>query len=71
MNILTKFHGVIPPVSTIIDATECLDEKGMKNLIDFLIESKVNGLFFLGSGEEFSQMSTSSRKKVAELRLSM
>jgi len=66
MNILTKFHGVIPPVSTIIDANECLDEKGMKNLIDFLIESKVNGLFFLGSGGEFSQMSTSLRKKVAE-----
>ncbi|AXI28603.1 dihydrodipicolinate synthase family protein [Priestia megaterium] len=66
MNTFKKFHGVIPPVSTIIDANECLDEKGMKNLIDFLIESKVNGLFFLGSGGEFSQMSTSSRKKVAE-----
>ncbi|MEK1832868.1 dihydrodipicolinate synthase family protein [Priestia megaterium] len=42
----TRFHGVIPPVSTIVDQNECLDEKGMKNLIDFLIESKVNGLFF-------------------------
>ncbi|MGB8273173.1 MAG: dihydrodipicolinate synthase family protein [Priestia megaterium] len=62
----TRFHGVIPPVSTIVDQNECLDEKGMKNLIDFLIESKVNGLFFLGSGGEFSQMSTSLRKKVAE-----
>ena len=66
MRKITRFHGVIPPVSTIVDQNECLDEKGMKNLIDFLIESKVNGLFFLGSGGEFSQMSTSLRKKVAE-----
>jgi 2-dehydro-3-deoxy-D-pentonate aldolase len=66
MQSVSKFHGVIPPVSTILHKEGDLDEKGMGNLIDFLIDSKVDGLFFLGSGGEFSQMSVELRKKVAE-----
>ncbi|GBF10663.1 dihydrodipicolinate synthase family protein [Tepidibacillus sp. HK-1] len=61
-----KFYGVIPPVSTIFDDSLQLDRQGMGRLIDFLIESGVNGLFFLGSGGEFSQMSFEERKEVAE-----
>jgi 2-dehydro-3-deoxy-D-pentonate aldolase len=61
-----KFHGVIPPVPTILFKEGKLDEKGMGNLIDFLIESKVDGLFFLGSGGEFGQMPVELRKEVAE-----
>ena len=61
-----KFYGVIPPVSTIFDQELKLDRQGMGKLIDFLIESGVNGLFFLGSGGEFSQMSFEERKEVAE-----
>ncbi|HYK72574.1 MAG TPA: dihydrodipicolinate synthase family protein [Pseudoneobacillus sp.] len=61
-----NFYGVIPPVSTIFDESLHLDQKGMGRLIDFLIESGVNGLFFLGSGGEFSQMSKEERKQVAE-----
>ncbi|WP_304438382.1 dihydrodipicolinate synthase family protein [Fictibacillus sp. FJAT-27399] len=41
-----KFQGVIPPIPTILHKDGRLDEKGMGNLIDFLIESKVDGLFF-------------------------
>jgi 2-dehydro-3-deoxy-D-pentonate aldolase len=62
----TKFHGVIPPVPTILHEDGRIDEKGMGNLIDFLIDSKVDGLFFLGSGGEFSQMSVELRKELAE-----
>lgn len=60
------FHGVIPPVPTILFKEGKLDEKGMGNLIDFLIASGVNGLFFLGSGGEFGQMPVELRKEVAE-----
>lgn len=66
MQSITKFHGVIPPVSTIVHKDGLIDKKGMGNLIDFLINSKVDGLFFLGSGGEFSQMSVDFRKEVAE-----
>lgn len=62
----TNFHGIIPPVSTIFDTDGNLDEKGMATVIDFLIEANVDGLFFLGSGGEFSQMSVELRKEIAE-----
>src|SRR5690625_5003838 len=61
-----KFHGVIPPIPTILFQNGNMDEKGTQNLIDFLIDSKVHGLFFNGSGGEFSQMTIEIRKKVAE-----
>lgn len=61
-----KFNGIIPPVSIIFDTNGEFDEKGMAIVIDFLIESKVDGLFFLGSGGEFSQMSTEQRMEVAK-----
>ena len=60
-----KFQGVIPPVSIIFDEQGRLDKKGMATVIDFLIESGVDGLFFLGTGGEFSQMSVEERKEVA------
>jgi 2-dehydro-3-deoxy-D-pentonate aldolase len=65
-----QFYGIIPPVPTILFKEGKLDRKGMGNLIDYLIESNVNGLFFLGSGGEFSQMSAELRKEVAEFATS-
>ncbi|KIL51922.1 dihydrodipicolinate synthase family protein [Jeotgalibacillus soli] len=59
------FKGIIPPVSTILNEQGKLERQGMGRLIDFLIDSKVDGLFFLGTGGEFSQMSTEERKEVA------
>jgi 4-hydroxy-tetrahydrodipicolinate synthase len=61
-----QFKGVIPPVVTILNKDKRLNEEGMGNLIDFLINSGVNGLFFLGSGGEFASMSIELRKEVAE-----
>lgn len=66
MKRLTRFEGIIPPVSTIFDSNGKLNQKDMKLLIDFLINEGVNGLFFLGTGGEFSQMSVEERKEVAE-----
>ncbi|WP_077212243.1 dihydrodipicolinate synthase family protein [Bacillus dakarensis] len=60
------FKGVIPPVSTIFNSSGEFDREGMGKLIDFLIESKVDGLFFLGTGGEFSQMTLAERKEITE-----
>lgn len=60
------FKGIYPPVSTIFNEQGDLNKEEMGLLIDFLIDSGVNGLFFLGTGGEFSQMSTEERKAVAE-----
>jgi 4-hydroxy-tetrahydrodipicolinate synthase len=61
----TRFKGIIPPVSTLFDDKGQFDQQGMGRLIDYLIHSGVNGLFFLGSGGEFSQMSIELRKEIA------
>ncbi|HBZ76471.1 MAG TPA: dihydrodipicolinate synthase family protein, partial [Leclercia adecarboxylata] len=52
------FSGIIPPVSTIFTADGALDKAGTAALIDSMIDAGVNGLFFLGSGGEFSQLNT-------------
>lgn len=64
-----QFKGVIPPVSTLVHRDGKLDKDGMKKLIDFLIDAKVDGLFFLGSGGEFANMSAEFRKEVAEFAI--
>lgn len=60
------FHGVIPPVPTILTEKGELDRAGMGRLIDHLIAADVNGLFFLGSAGEFSHMAHELRLEVAE-----
>ncbi|WP_077625111.1 dihydrodipicolinate synthase family protein [Sediminibacillus massiliensis] len=61
----TRFKGIIPPVSTIVNDEGTLEKEQMGQLIDHLIEAGVDGLFFLGTGGEFSQMSVQEREKVA------
>lgn len=60
------FHGIIPPVPTIFTQEGKFDKEGMARLIDHLINSGVNGLFFLGSGGEFCHMDQAMRREVAE-----
>ncbi|SFJ44508.1 4-hydroxy-tetrahydrodipicolinate synthase [Halobacillus dabanensis] len=66
MNPEPMFKGIIPPVSTIFHENGQLNREGMGRLIDFLVDADVDGLFFLGSGGEFSQMSVEERKETAE-----
>lgn len=61
-----SFKGIIPPVITPLDENNHLDQASLKMTIDNLIESKVDGLFFLGSIGEFSQMNEKMRKKITE-----
>ncbi|AUG99479.1 dihydrodipicolinate synthase family protein [Pectobacteriaceae bacterium CE70] len=67
MSSATKFAGIIPPVSSIFSTDGSLDEAGMQRVIDNLIAAGVNGLFFLGTGGEFSQMSAAERMQLAEV----
>ncbi|WP_413729788.1 dihydrodipicolinate synthase family protein [Sodalis sp. RH22] len=63
---IPRFYGVIPPVPTLFTADEQLDEDSMAKLLDSLIASDVNGLFFLGSAGEFAHMSEALRLQTAE-----
>ncbi|WNF36287.1 dihydrodipicolinate synthase family protein [Bacillaceae bacterium IKA-2] len=61
-----KFTGIIPPVLTIFNEDASFDQEGMGKLIDHLLDSDVDGLFFLGSSGEFTQMSAEERMEIAE-----
>ncbi|MEZ7196082.1 dihydrodipicolinate synthase family protein [Pseudodesulfovibrio karagichevae] len=61
-----SFKGVIPPVLTVMNEKGEFDSDGMGVFIDRLVDSDVNALLFLGSAGEFSQMTSVTRKKVAE-----
>ena len=63
------FTGIIPPVSTIFTADGQLDKTGTAALIDDLIKAGVDGLFFLGSGGEFSQLGAEERKAIARFAI--
>ncbi|MDK8008649.1 dihydrodipicolinate synthase family protein, partial [Escherichia coli] len=65
----TTFSGIIPPVPTLFDEHEQLDRLAMSRLIDHLIASDVDGLFFLGSAGEFAHMSDSLRQEVMQFCL--
>ncbi|RKQ30235.1 4-hydroxy-tetrahydrodipicolinate synthase [Oceanobacillus halophilus] len=60
-----KFKGIFPPVSTIFNENGEFSQEEMAYVMDSLIDSGVDGLFFLGTGGEFSQMSVEERKEVA------
>ncbi|MDW6093540.1 dihydrodipicolinate synthase family protein [Vibrio rhizosphaerae] len=66
MTMKNIWSGVIPPVPTAIDETGQFAPQAMAALIDHLVASAVNGLLFLGTTGEFSAMSVSQRKQVAE-----
>lgn len=61
-----RFSGVIPPVPTLFDAHGEFDGVAQAILIEHLVSSPVNGLFFLGSAGEFAHMSEAQRAQVAE-----
>lgn len=63
---MKTFKGIIPPVSSTFDRHGDIDKAAMKHVADFLINKGVDGLFYLGTGGEFSQMSTRQRMVFAE-----
>lgn len=64
-----QFSGIIPPVSTLFTPDGMLDKAGTAALVDDMINAGVDGLFFLGSGGEFTQLNTNERKAIAEFAI--
>ena len=61
-----KFHGIIPAVLTPFSIKEELDIGSLLEIIDFLLSSKIHGMFILGSTGQGLVMGTRDRKQVAE-----
>lgn len=63
---MKKFRGIIPPVSTTLDDDGNIDKIALTKVADFLIKKGVDGLFYLGTGGEFSQMNAGQRMDFTE-----
>ena len=61
-----KFHGIIPAVLTPFNIKEELDIESLLEITDFLVSSKIHGMFILGSTGQGLIMGTKDRKQVAE-----
>lgn len=68
---MKKFRGIIPPVSSTFHRDGTIDKAAMQHVADFLIKKGVDGLFYLGTGGEFSQMNTSQRMAFTEEAVSV
>jgi 4-hydroxy-tetrahydrodipicolinate synthase len=46
-------RGVIPPIVTPVDADECVEEQGLRRVVEHVIAGGVHGILALGSNGEF------------------
>jgi 4-hydroxy-tetrahydrodipicolinate synthase len=58
--------GIIAPMATSLTRDGNIDEKGTRDLVEFLIEGGIDGLFPLGTSGEFALLSPEERKLVLE-----
>lgn len=64
-----EFKGIVVPVLTPVDENHDLDEKNYRALLEFLINSKVDGLFVMGSTGECTNVKKSVWLKANEIAL--
>jgi len=62
----SKLQGVFPPVVTCFTEDGAIYEKGIANVVNFLLERGVHGLFITGSYGSAPLMNEEERKRVAE-----
>ncbi|MFR9293664.1 MAG: dihydrodipicolinate synthase family protein, partial [Turicibacter sanguinis] len=61
---IQDFKGVVPALLTVFDKDENIDEMGMRQLVSFLLDKGVNGLYLTGSTGEGFTMSSIERMRV-------
>jgi 4-hydroxy-tetrahydrodipicolinate synthase len=62
-----EIKGAIPAMVTPVNDREQLDEKALRRLVNFLIDSGIHGLFPMGSQGEFYAFSPSEKQQVWEI----
>lgn len=64
-----EVKGVVPPLITPLDVEEKLDTKALRNLIEYVIDGGVHGIFILGSTGEFYGLNYADKVKVVEVTM--
>jgi len=60
-------RGIIPAMVTPLDQDEEIDEAGIREIINYLIDSGVHGIFVCGSQGESYAMTENEKRKVIEI----
>ncbi|MDW7655841.1 MAG: dihydrodipicolinate synthase family protein [Bacillota bacterium] len=68
MNI-KKYHGVIPPIITPIDARERVDEAGLRALIEYCISHGLHGIFVAGTNGETMALTQAERNRAIRIAI--
>jgi len=62
-----ELKGIIPACVTLFKEEQEIDEKAMRDHIEYLLESGVHGILVLGSTGEFAYLSEAEKKQVIEI----
>jgi len=62
-----KLKGIVPPIGTPITSDERVDEKGLRNLVNYLIDSGVDGIFVNGTMGCFALLSDTEQLRAIDI----
>lgn len=64
---MVRLEGIVPAVLTPFHKDETLNKDAFKQLLDYLLDSRVHGLFVCGSAGEFWALSKEEKKQLFEV----
>lgn len=62
-------HGIIPPIVTPVDENECVEEDGLRRIVDYVIDGGVHGILAMGSNGEFFGLDFEEQKRALSIIL--
>ena len=66
---IKKYHGVVPPILTPVDAKENVDEQGFRAVIDHCIKGGLHGIFVAGTNGETMALTQKERNNAIRIAL--
>lgn len=66
MTLMTRMHGIVPPLVTPLVDRDTLDQRGLERLVEHVLAGGVHGLFVLGTTGEAPSLSYRLRRELVE-----
>lgn len=63
------FNGIVPPIVTPVDNHENVDAEGLKQIIQYVMDGGVHGVFVNGSNGEFYGLDFENQKKAVQVTI--
>lgn len=66
---ISFIRGVIPPIVTPVDADDCVEEQGLRRLVEHTLQGGVHGILSLGSNGEFYGLDPEQQQRAAAITI--